>query len=198
MISLDFRESLKALYGPEAIGGEMEGTGLYVSAHDAKVDWIVVKAICDWADGHKAQDKEKRQALAATNAAQVLKAALDEGNLYGGDGPTETGAGTSHAVPAPRKHHPPAARFMGLRDLHDLPVHLLEERSIAAEISLRKDLSAELQPDTQASMCWNICWLGRAIPKRRRCSRCSANTAWARPSPVSGWRWHWRSNGRRT
>jgi len=79
----------------------------------------------------------------------VLKAALDAGNLYGGDGPSGTGETSYPTAPTSRKQHPPTARCMGLRDLHDLPRHLLEERSSAAEISLRKDLPVEPQPDTQ-------------------------------------------------
>jgi nucleoside phosphorylase len=54
---------------PEAMGGEMEGAGLYVAARDAKVDWILVKAICDWADGTK---NDNAQSLAADNAAQFI------------------------------------------------------------------------------------------------------------------------------
>ncbi len=54
---------------PEAIGGEMEGAGLYAAAREAKVDWILVKAICDWADGYKSDDP---QSLAAHNAAQFV------------------------------------------------------------------------------------------------------------------------------
>jgi len=54
---------------PEAIGGEMEGAGLYVAATERKVDWGLIKAIGDWADGHKYEDKKERQALAARNAA---------------------------------------------------------------------------------------------------------------------------------
>ena len=72
---LDYREQLKQ-FGPEAIGGEMEGAGLYVASQDAKVDWIVVKAICDWADGHKAEDQETRQRAAARNAATFVAHAL--------------------------------------------------------------------------------------------------------------------------
>ncbi|MEN6490290.1 MAG: hypothetical protein ABFD66_15660 [Smithella sp.] len=79
--NLDYRESLKALF-TEAIGGEMEGTGLYVSANEAKVDWIVVKAICDWGHNKSHADKDAWQQQASKNAAQVLKAALDIGNLY--------------------------------------------------------------------------------------------------------------------
>jgi nucleoside phosphorylase len=42
--SPNFRDQLLEL-APEAIGGEMEGTGLYSAAQRRKVDWIVIKAI---------------------------------------------------------------------------------------------------------------------------------------------------------
>ena len=54
--SVDFRDQLRVLE-PEAIGGAMEGVGLYVAAQSTKVDWILVKAICDWADGNKSGDE---------------------------------------------------------------------------------------------------------------------------------------------
>jgi nucleoside phosphorylase len=54
---------------PEAIGGDMEAAGLCAAAQRNKIDWIVVKAISDWADGNKAANKDKCQALAAKNAA---------------------------------------------------------------------------------------------------------------------------------
>jgi len=73
--SLDYREQLQQ-FGQEIIGGEMEGAGLYVACQDAKVDWILVKAICDWADGNKAQDQDVRQRLAARNAATFVAHAL--------------------------------------------------------------------------------------------------------------------------
>lgn len=58
---------------PEAIGGDMEGAGLFVAANEAKVDWIVVKAICDWADGLKSNpNKTEHQRLAAANAAAFV------------------------------------------------------------------------------------------------------------------------------
>ncbi len=72
---LNYREQLQQL-GPEAIGGEMEGAGLYAACQDAKVDWILVKAICDWADGHKAKDQDARQRLAARNAAAFVAHAI--------------------------------------------------------------------------------------------------------------------------
>jgi len=66
---------------PEAIGGEMEGAGLYVAARDAKVDWILVKGICDWADGNK---DDTAQAHAMRNAAEFVLHVL---RLGGWDSP---------------------------------------------------------------------------------------------------------------
>lgn len=73
--NFDYREQLRG-FEPEAIGGEMEGAGLYAACQDKKVDWILVKAICDWADGNKAQDKGARQQCAAMNAAKFVLHAL--------------------------------------------------------------------------------------------------------------------------
>ena len=87
---LDYREQLKQ-WGREAIGGEMEGAGLYVACQDAKVDWIVVKAICDWADGHKAEDQEARQRWAARNAAAFVACALQTVPFVPSVGPSEAG-----------------------------------------------------------------------------------------------------------
>lgn len=69
--NLDFREQLKC-FEPEAIGGEMEGTGVYTACQDAKVDWLLVKAICDWADGKKDKNKGPRQKRAAENSARFV------------------------------------------------------------------------------------------------------------------------------
>lgn len=60
----------------------MEGYGVYVSAQKAGVDWIVVKAICDWGHNKNHAEKDAWQQLAAKNAARVVKAALDVGGLY--------------------------------------------------------------------------------------------------------------------
>lgn len=100
---IDFRDQLRLLE-PEAIGGEMEGAGLYASCQDAKVDWILVKAICDWADGKKEQDKAARQLLAATNAAKFVLHALQFAPL--GEEPPE-------AVPKSRSTLPPQPFFFG-------------------------------------------------------------------------------------
>lgn len=79
--SLDFRESLKAQF-PDAIGGEMEGSGVYGAVSAKHVDWIVIKAICDWGHDKNHAEKDAWQKLAANNAAQVLKIALCQDGLY--------------------------------------------------------------------------------------------------------------------
>ncbi len=76
----NFRDELCKL-APDAIGGEMEGTGLYSAAQQRKVDWIVVKAISDWADGKKGQDESTRQQLAAENAVHFTLHVLRQGGF---------------------------------------------------------------------------------------------------------------------
>ncbi|WP_376794671.1 TIR domain-containing protein [Thermogemmatispora sp.] len=66
---------------PEAIGGEMEGAGLYAAAMRERCEWIVVKAICDWGDGHKGENKEENQRRAAENAARFVFFVLGQGGL---------------------------------------------------------------------------------------------------------------------
>lgn len=78
--NIDYRGQLKQ-FALEAIGGEMEGAGLYVASQDKKVDWILVKGICDWADGEKGTDKDSRQRLAARNAAEFVLHALQHASL---------------------------------------------------------------------------------------------------------------------
>jgi nucleoside phosphorylase len=66
---------------PEALGGEMEGSGLFAAAHLNQRDWIVVKAISDWADGKKATGEAQNQERAATNAAAFVLHTLQRGGF---------------------------------------------------------------------------------------------------------------------
>jgi nucleoside phosphorylase len=72
----DFRDRLLEME-PDAIGGEMEGAGVYVASQSAKIEWLLIKAVCDWADGNKATNKNELQTQAAKAAAdftvQVLR-----------------------------------------------------------------------------------------------------------------------------
>lgn len=76
----DYRQELSELE-PEALGGEMEGGGLYVAAHDRQVRWCIVKAVCDYADGHKREGKKERQRTAADNAARYVLNAVAAGGF---------------------------------------------------------------------------------------------------------------------
>jgi nucleoside phosphorylase len=55
---------------PNAQGGEMEGNGFYAANAKNKIDWIIVKAICDWADGNKNDEWHK---IAANNSVEYAK-----------------------------------------------------------------------------------------------------------------------------
>ena len=68
----DFKAKLLTAY-PRAIGGEMEGRGAYAACRNRGInEWIIVKGICDWADGTKGDNKELFQKNAAKSAVSLL------------------------------------------------------------------------------------------------------------------------------
>lgn len=69
------RQAIKDRY-PGTVGYEMEGVGLAKAAEIEDRRWLLIKGICDWAK-NKDQDKERNQAVAARNAAQVAKAVIE-------------------------------------------------------------------------------------------------------------------------
>jgi nucleoside phosphorylase len=78
--NFDYREMLLRQFD-EAKGGEMEASGIYSAAREEEAQWMVIKAICDYADGNKKKNKKKRQQLAATRAARFVFYLLDRGGL---------------------------------------------------------------------------------------------------------------------
>jgi len=78
--NINFRDELINIF-PEAKGGEMEASGIYAAAREDETRWIIIKAICDYADGKKSEDKEKRQKLAANKAANFVFYLLESGSL---------------------------------------------------------------------------------------------------------------------
>lgn len=72
--NLDFKTKLFERF-PHAVGGEMEGDGLSAAAGRLSKPWILVKSICDWADGKK---NKKHQPLAAAAAASLVHHVLSE------------------------------------------------------------------------------------------------------------------------
>lgn len=74
----DFRQRLAGQF-PLAIAGEMEGEGVANAAEMSKIDWVLVKALCDWADGTKGVKKQARQQMAAAAAAELVAHAVRRG-----------------------------------------------------------------------------------------------------------------------
>lgn len=57
----------------DAIGGEMEATGVYGATEKNDGEWIVVKAVCDWGDGTK---HDEYQPVAAAAAVSLVEAVI--------------------------------------------------------------------------------------------------------------------------
>lgn len=62
-----FRDALLETY-KLAIGGEMEGASIYAACEGNVKEWIMIKAICDFADGKKKINKKKNQLTAVGSA----------------------------------------------------------------------------------------------------------------------------------
>lgn len=62
-------------------GGEMEGVGVY-AACDSRADWIVVKGICDFADGDKGKNKEDRQRIAINSALSACMEIFNSSSVF--------------------------------------------------------------------------------------------------------------------
>jgi hypothetical protein len=90
---------------PDAIGGEMEGVGVYAAAARRKVDWILVKSISDWG---VAKDDRHQRAAARCAADFVLHTIVAGGfDLPGRGRPT-----SSH-VASPRNPQRTRSRLAG-------------------------------------------------------------------------------------
>ena len=79
----DNAEAKRALLArhTDAVGGEMEGVGLYTAAEAHNVEWIIIKAICDWGDGTK---EKAWQPYCAHQAAQFVHHVLANQNVWQG------------------------------------------------------------------------------------------------------------------
>jgi tetratricopeptide (TPR) repeat protein/nucleoside phosphorylase len=77
-----FKAELFRGYTQEAVGGDMESFGFGTTALRKNLQqWIVVKGICDWGDGNKADDEDKHQHLAADSAVSLCVKVLEDGGL---------------------------------------------------------------------------------------------------------------------
>lgn len=148
----EFRQWLTGIES-EAIGGEMEGAGLYTACHAAKADWILVKAICDWADGKKGKDKQARQKLAAGNAAQfvlqvVTKVRLEQGaaGQPGDEGDLDPARTTGESEA--RTHYLQRLR----RQCLNLPLMPLGDNNDSESTLTLEDVYIDLQTETQVPL----------------------------------------------
>jgi nucleoside phosphorylase len=65
----EYRDYLVSQF-PTVKGGEMEGNGLYAACEE-NTQYILVKGICDFADGHKGKNKLENQTIAVNAALSV-------------------------------------------------------------------------------------------------------------------------------
>jgi nucleoside phosphorylase len=68
-------------FNEHAKGGEMEGAGLYAAA-DGLTEWILVKGICDFADGNKDLNKEENQKTAMQSATSLCLEVFSSGEAF--------------------------------------------------------------------------------------------------------------------
>jgi nucleoside phosphorylase len=92
------RDELAKAHG--ALGGEMEGQGILRWAAELKVDWLLVKAICDWGYNKQNPNKEADQRLAATQAAGLVRHFLGRVDMAGMLRPDggQGGTGSGHQI----------------------------------------------------------------------------------------------------
>jgi len=74
----NYKEELFRTY-PYAKGGEMEGAGLASTCARLNTPWILVKSICDWADGKK---NDKYQIIASNNAADYCRTIFENEHVF--------------------------------------------------------------------------------------------------------------------
>ncbi|WP_457392535.1 5'-methylthioadenosine/S-adenosylhomocysteine nucleosidase family protein [Roseateles sp. P5_E1] len=98
------RDKFLASDDEQAIGGEMEGSGLLMALRrlQNRVDWLIVKGICDW--GFKKNvdpaQKEKDQATAAMNAARFCVETVARFKLFKADSTVDSRRGALNLTAA--------------------------------------------------------------------------------------------------
>lgn len=78
--NLVLRNMLKKTY-PDAKGGEMEGQGVSSACSNVGKPWLLIKGICDFADGNKGEQKHEKQVSAANLAFDFCVELLEIDNL---------------------------------------------------------------------------------------------------------------------
>ncbi len=76
---MKFTKNLKKNF-PDAIGNEMEASGIWAVSESMRIEWLVVKGICDWGENKN----DEYQELAAASAVSICKKVLSEENAFDG------------------------------------------------------------------------------------------------------------------
>lgn len=79
---IEFRNQLLEEF-PNSVGGEMEGAGLFAACNN-KSEWILIKGICDFADGKKGVRKKDSQAIAIESAISASKTLFSSIYIFDG------------------------------------------------------------------------------------------------------------------
>ena len=100
---------------PDALAGEMEGTGIWAAAERGRIEWILVKAIVDWADGKKGKEY---QPMAAAAACSLVHAVLSDPYALDGLAAPKSGAAAVSAETARKKAE--SQKLEDVRRLNDI------------------------------------------------------------------------------
>lgn len=144
-----FRDELVLEY-PNAVGGEMEGAGLYAAAERRRRPWLIVKGICDW--GYR--KTKDYQPLAAKNATSFIQALLSEPTLRAEDLDTYENPAETRAEREFRQQTR-STRFHELRVVAREAYRVMEARAKALhefllENQTQIDITAPKEPSFEA------------------------------------------------
>lgn len=131
---IDKRNELKS-YFKEYRGGEMEGIGLAATCEEHGKPWILLKAICDFADGNKGTNKKEKQVDAAKAAVHACVQALKTINVTSIIN-NKTNYWYRHS------------------ELDLSKVFFVHYDSDCSQYYLERDVDAELQPFIMTKSCW--------------------------------------------
>ena len=76
-----FRDDLVKVYR-NTIGGEMESAGVFAAADNSNTPWLIIKSICDFADGNKGKNKELNQEIAIKTSVSFTRHYLSNGYAF--------------------------------------------------------------------------------------------------------------------
>lgn len=79
--NIEFRNALLKEH-PTSLGGEMEGAGLAEACSKKQIPWILVKSICDFADGDKGTNKDENQIKAINTAVLCCKITFENQYVF--------------------------------------------------------------------------------------------------------------------